>query len=421
LKLRIGTLTGGGDTAALDATLKGVALGCEEYGYKLIGFIEGWWGVLNNEYVSLSSNMIDENRGGSIIKCSRTNLLKVSCCFDNHSESSVETTKKVKCGINKAISNLCELQINGLVPIGGDDTLTVGSKLNDEGFPVNCVTKTVDNDVGINAPKGEEIDFTKMVNYFCPGFPTAAKRVADYVRDLRTTAYSHNRIVVVEVMGRYYSWLALAAAYGLPDFILAAEIGLNYPELVEKMRQRYLDRGNVIIIVPEGLKDENGKEITLEGFYTKDEFDQQKLGGVGDVLAARLKKTLASELEQMRSEYCHGERISYWQRAGSPIEIDREMAKALGQKAVEGIKDGNLNQVSCVMRTEEGVLEPTLLPLDKALLRDDEGRVIPRELDLRFYDEENYCITPAGIEYFRPILGVMPKPYQCPELKIKTI
>ena len=151
MKKKIGVLTGGGDTSALNATLKGIALKAEELGFELIGFMEGWRGVLKGgRYFTLTPDLIDENRGGTLLKSSRTNLIK-----DNK--------------LDEAVENLKKLDISGLIPIGGDDTLTVGTALSDQ-LTTTFVTKTIDNDVGVNPPEGDAVDYSKMVNYFCPGF-----------------------------------------------------------------------------------------------------------------------------------------------------------------------------------------------------------------------------------------------------------
>ena len=131
---RIGVLTGGGDTPALNATLKGIALQCEELGFELIGLMQGWAGVLKQgAYCHLASEMIDEDRGGTILQSSRTNL-------------------RASGQIGEAIENLKKLKVDALIPIGGDDTLSVGSELSND-FATTFVTKTIDNDVGSNAPE----------------------------------------------------------------------------------------------------------------------------------------------------------------------------------------------------------------------------------------------------------------------------
>lgn len=394
---RIGVLTGGGDTSALNATLKGIALQAEEYGLELLGFVEGWKGVLEGRYVMLNPDMIDENRGGTLIKTSRTDL------------------RKVEGGIERSVENLKRLGVDGLIPIGGDDTLTVGAAFAQE-FTTAFVTKTIDNDVGRNAPEGEKVDYGKIVNYFCPGFPTAAARFSSFVRDLRTTAYSHERIMVVEAMGRDMGWLALSGTYGDADIIITPEYGLNYERLKDLVVRKFRDQRHLIIVVAEGLKDEEGNLITASPDYM-DAFGHAQPGGCSEVIAKRLKGDLAKRLGTSNFNHVIP---SYLQRCGPPTDLDRNCAFGLGMKAVEALYNGQVNHVACVQRAGNR-MEAVLLPLDEVLLLDEDGKVIPRKVDERFYDPDEMNATAEGIEYFRPILGSKPESYRYPRLRIQTV
>jgi 6-phosphofructokinase 1 len=393
---RIGVLTGGGDTSALNATLKGVALKAEELGFELIGFMEGWAGVVKGRYVTLNPDLIDENRGGTLLKSSRTNL----------------DTDEL---LDRAINNLTKIKIGGLIPIGGDDTLTVGARLS-ERFTTTFVTKTIDNDVGTNPPEGDSVDFSKMVNYFCPGFPTAASRLIDYVRDLRTTAYSHERILFVEAMGRYAGWLTLASAFGHADLIVVSEVRYEPDRLAEAILEKFRKNRNVIVVVSEGIENEKG-ELLTRSKAELDAFGHARPGGVSDIICEAMKKQLRSRIpgENFRNLI-----LGYLQRCGSPIPIDRDCALEAGKMAVDALASGLINGVAAIMRTQAG-LEPKLLPLDQVIKRDEDGHVIRRNLDLRFYDEENFQISEAGRAYFRPIFGDLPRPFYQPELNIQTI
>ena len=255
---KIGVLTGGGDTSALNATLKGIALKAEELGFELVGFMEGWKGVLKGgRYFTLTPDQIDENYGGTLLKSSRTNLIGMN-------------------KLDEAIQNLKKLDISGLIPIGGDDTLTVGAALSEQ-FTTVFVTKTIDNDVGINPPEGDAVDYSKMVNYFCPGFPTAASRIISAVRDLRTTAYSHDRVIVVEAMGRDAGWLTLAAAYGHADLIVVPEMPYQPDRLAEAIREKHAERGDVIVVVSEGIRNDDG-ELMITSQAELDAFGHTKTG-----------------------------------------------------------------------------------------------------------------------------------------------
>jgi len=384
-KKRIGVLTGGGDTSALNATLKGIAIQAAQYGWELIGFIKGWAGLLKGgEYITLTPETIDEHRGGTLLKTSRKNLQADD--------------------IKQALDKLQKLDVSGLIAIGGDDTLTAGVRLSKQcaqTCAVTFVTKTIDNDVGKNAPPGDVVDYTKIINYFCPGFPTAASRLAQFTLDLRTTAYSHERIMVLEAMGRDTGWLALAAAYGHPDFIIIPEVPLNYKNLKEKIAQRFQQQKQVIMVIAEATKYQDGVPIKNDQLYL-DPHGNPKLGGCSEVVATRLKTDLSAELGTGNFNYVIP---GYLQRCGSPIPLDRDCAIALGRKAAKALAAGKDAHVTCVTWTGSE-FEATTLPVPDVLAEDDEGKVRRRNVDSRFYDADTYNITPAGIEYLKPILGV---------------
>ncbi len=380
---KIGVLTGGGDTSALNATLKGIALKAEELGFELVGLMEGWKGVLKGgRHFTLTPDLIDENYGGTLLKSSRTNLISMN-------------------KLDEAIDNLKKLDISGLIPIGGDDTLTVGTALS-EAVTTAFVTKTIDNDVGLNPPEGDAVDYSKMVNYFCPGFPTAANRIISAVRDLRTTTYSHDRVIVVEAMGRDAGWLTLAAAYGHADLIVVPEIPYQPDRLAEAIREKHAEHGNVIVVVSEGIRNDAG-ELMITSEAELDAFGHTKPGGCSEIIVEAMKK----RLPHISSSAFRALILGYLQRCGSPTPLDRETAIKAGELAVRALADGMINAVSTISRTDTGI-EPTLLPLEQVLIRDDSGHVIRRSLDLRFYDAERYQMSPAGAGYFRPLFGGLP-------------
>lgn len=392
MRRRIGVLTGGGDTSALNATLKGVAIAAEKQNCKVTGIIEGWAGLLKGgEQTELKAERIDESCGGTLIKTSRTNLLEIDG------------------GVDEAISNLRRLGLSALIAIGGDDTLSVGAKISEQ-LPAAFVTKTIDNDVGKNAPqigksgKVKKVDYSKIVNYFCPGFPTASKRMAQFTADLRSTAYSHSRIIVIEAMGRDMGWLALASAYGKPDFIIVPEAKLNYEALKEKVAKRYMEQKNVIIAISEGAKYENGFMIASDPSYL-DAFGHAKPGGCSEVIAKKLKADLSKTLKTSNFNHVIP---GYLLRSGTPSELDKKFALKLGQLAVESVisgRSGSDKRVACVMRSGAGEnLEAKLLTIEEVLEIGDSGVIVPRSLDMRFYDAESYQITEAGIEYFKPFM-----------------
>ena len=385
MRKRIGVLTGGGDTSALNATLKGIALKAEELGFELIGFMEGWRGVLKGgRYFVLTPDLIDENYGGTLLKSSRTNLIAAN-------------------RLDEAIENLKKLRIDGLIPIGGDDTMTVSVELSKQ-FIMASVTKTIDNDVGLNPPEGISVNYSKMFNYFCPGFPTAASRLIQYVQDLRTTAYSHNRIFFIEAMGRDVGWLTLASAYGYADLIVVPEIPYEPDRLAEAIRCKHKENENVIVVVSEGIRNQKG-ELMITSKKELDAFGHTRPGGCSEIIAEAMRLRLSKEFPSATFRHIV---LGYLQRCGSPIPLDRDCAIKAGELAVRALDEGQQNGVATVMRTETGI-EPVLYPMDQVIKRDENNKVIPRSLDLRFYNVEDYQISPAGTGYFRPIFGDLPR------------
>lgn len=395
---RLGVLTGGGDTAALNATLKGIALGAEDAGYEVIGIEGGWAGMLaDGSAFHLPAAAIDADRGGTIIRSSRTNL------------------RKVDGGMDQASARINQLGLDALVAIGGDDTLTVGVSLGEHhhGVPVNFVTKTIDNDVGTNPAADGAYVYGDMRNYFCPGFPTAASWLAEGVRALRTTAYSHGRILVFEAMGRTAGWLALATAYGHPDFIVLPEWPLNVDGLVDAVARRYEERGNVIVVVAEGAIGQDGRPLAESGDV--DAFGHRRLGGCSQWLADQLKSRIAHDDGLVSASNISAVIPSYLQRCGGPVPVDRDRAIELGKAAAGEVAAGRANRVACPS-FEEGGLSVTTHDVGDVLLRDEGGTIIPRTVDPRLYDADAFGITQAGLAYLEPFLGPIGDEYRDAEL-----
>jgi len=272
--MRIGILTGGGDTAALNSIIYGASLEAEKLGYELLGFTRGWQGVLSPiDYVKLSSSDINPGVGGTLLRSSRTN--------------------PVDAELDAAASNIAKV-VDGLIAIGGDDTLSVGKRLQSRfDIPITFISKTIDNDVGQNAP-GEEsfadFDPKQVMNYFSSGFPTAAKKIVQFTSDLRTTSYSHDRVMFLEAMGRTPGWLALASYAGSPDFILVPEVPLDWDQFKEILAEKYQVNKNVVVVVAEGVRYEGSDNPISQDSHDIDVFGHKKLGGVAEALAGRVKK-----------------------------------------------------------------------------------------------------------------------------------
>jgi ATP-dependent phosphofructokinase / diphosphate-dependent phosphofructokinase len=370
--MKLGVLTGGGDTQALNATLYGILKKAHKLDYEVIGFKRGWQGVLDLDYVRLIN--VDPTWGGTVLKTSRKKLKGEE--------------------INIAARNIASI-VDAFIAIGGDDTLTIGKKISDRlSIPVCLITKTIDNDVGVNMPF-DTLDFSQIVNYFTPGFSTACTRIANYTAQIRTTAYSHDRIIFLEAMGRKPGWLALASYKGNPDFILIPEIGLNYERFVQDLVKRYKEKGNVVVVVAEGLKYEGSSNPISEDTNTVDEFGHKKLGGVAEVLAKRVRSDTGID-------NCKFNNPGYLYRSGRPTKKDREYASSLGKIAVKSIAKGNKCKVAVLTRIGNKLFTE-ITGIEKVLLTDSKGVVIPRTVDLRMYDANNYMITELGRQYFKII------------------
>ena len=249
--MRIGVLTGGGDCPGLNAVIRAIVRkGINAHGHEFFGFRYGWAGVLKNEgtELNLESTRGILHRGGTILGSSRTNVYKVED------------------GLNKVKAAMEQQGLDALIPIGGEDTLGVAGKLHADGVPVVGVPKTIDNDLAAT-------DYTF-------GFQTAVQIATDAIDRLHTTAESHNRVLVVEVMGRHAGWLAVHSGIaGGADVILIPERPFDIDEVCELLKRRHA-RGTTfsIVVVAEGATPKDGGLLTQH--QTTDSFGHVRLGGI---------------------------------------------------------------------------------------------------------------------------------------------
>ena len=307
MRKRFGILTGGGDVPPLNAVIYSANKAANENNIELIGFKYGWQGLLKEDYVEISKLNINPYIGGTILKSSRVNLAKVAD------------------GAKNVISSLEKLNIDGLIVIGGDDTLSNAFYLTN--LPIILISKTIDNDVGLFTEEG-------IVNHFTLGYPTAAGKIASYVslnEGLRTTAYSHERIIIVESMGMHAGWLAISSALGNPDFIIIPEFPLNYEQFKEKVKERYIRNKNVIVVIAEGSRWNNNNHISADE-SDKDSFGHPKFKGASEVLAKRLKEDLKPYFD---TRNINSVNPSYLYRSGRPNELDFSTAIKLGREAIK--------------------------------------------------------------------------------------
>jgi 6-phosphofructokinase 1 len=296
--MRLGVLTGGGDCPGLNAVIRAVVRkGIGVHGHSLVGFHDGWRGPLENYYseLTLDSTRGILPRGGTILGSSRTNPFK--------REDGVEVIR----------ANMEALELEGLIAIGGEDTLGAAHRLHEAGVPVVGVPKTIDNDLG-----GTDMTF---------GFDTAVQVATDAIDRLHTTAESHNRILIVEVMGRHAGWIALHSGLaGGADVILIPERPFDIEEVCDLVRRRNA-RGLFfsIVVVAEGATPKEGTMEVVAG--AEDEFGHVRLGGIG--------QRLEREIEARTGFESRATVLGHVQRGGTPTAFDRVLATRLGLAAVD--------------------------------------------------------------------------------------
>jgi ATP-dependent phosphofructokinase / diphosphate-dependent phosphofructokinase len=305
--MKIGMLTGGGDCPGLNAVIRAVVRkGVFHYRDQFVGFLEGWRGVIEDKSVVLDLDAVSGilPRGGTILRTSRTN------------------PSKRPDGVDRCIATIKTHNLDGLVAIGGDDTLSVAQKLHENGVKVVGVPKTIDNDLG-----GTDYTF---------GFDTACNVACEAIDRVHTTAEAHNRVMVVEVMGRDAGWIALYSGIaGGADAILIPERPFDVDKVAESIRQRH-ERGKYfsIVVVAEGAKfaEKSGTGAPVIADMGKDEFGHAKLGGIANVLAREIEKRTGYETRAVV--------LGHIQRGGSPSAFDRVLATRYGLGAIDMVHRG---------------------------------------------------------------------------------
>ncbi len=295
---KIGVLTGGGDCPGLNPVIRAVVRKGLLEGYEILGIRDGWKGLVENKTMPLDIDAISGilNRGGTILGTSRTNPYKKEG------------------GLDKVRDNFKVMGLDALIAIGGEDTLGVASKLTADGIPnIVGVPKTIDNDLSAT-------DYTF-------GFDTALNIATECIDRLHTTAESHHRVIVVEVMGRHAGWIAVESGIaGGADVVLIPEIPINMDEVCSIINKRH-SRGKAfsIVVVSEGAQFKDSGMILQE--KELDAFGHVRLGGIGEALAAEIEKRTHFETRVSV--------LGHIQRGGSPTAFDRVLGTRLGVKAVE--------------------------------------------------------------------------------------
>ncbi len=313
--MKIGVLTGGGDCPGLNAVIRAVVRkGTFHYEDGFVGFMEGWRGLLEDKTMELDLSSVGGilPRGGTILRTSRTNPAK----RDDGLRHCAENLKKHGC--------------DALIAIGGDDTLSVAKKLFDNGVKVVGVPKTIDNDLA-----GTDFTF---------GFDTAVNVATSAIDRVHTTAEAHNRVIVVEVMGRDSGWIAVYSGIaGGADVILIPEVPFDIDRVAELIRQRQA-RGRYfsIVVVAEGAKFADGNEEHCESSPQsgRDEFGHIRLGGIGSVVAYEIEKRTGFESRSVV--------LGHIQRGGTPSAFDRVLATRYGLGAIDMVHRGEFGQMAAL-------------------------------------------------------------------------
>ncbi|MEM1606938.1 MAG: ATP-dependent 6-phosphofructokinase [Candidatus Bathyarchaeia archaeon] len=336
--MRIGVLTGGGDAPGLNAAIRAIVKKCEKYGFEVLGIRRGWAGMLEGDAIPLKYENVKDiiGFGGTLIKTSRTNPLKYPD------------------GIKRITENFKKLGLYALIAIGGDDTLSVAKAISDAGLNVVGIPKTIDYDV----PETEHTI----------GFDTAVNEAMHQIENIKATADAHERVFVVEIMGRHAGWIALYSGLAAgADLILIPEEPFSISDVVNFVKRK-MESGqkSLVIVVAEGalIKDYKGP-ITKD--VKVDQFGHVYLGGIGEFLAKEIEKVLGIETRHVVPAHTI--------RGGSPTALDRIISTRYGLAAVDLVKEGKFG---LMVTLKAGKI--TTVPLSEVT-----GRT--KQVDLELYNE----------------------------------
>jgi phosphofructokinase-like protein len=332
--MRIGVLTGGGDCPGLNAVIRAVVRkGVTTYGHEFLGFRDGWRGPLDGLTRPLGVAEVRGilPRGGTILGSSRTNPFKIEG------------------GVERITANLAERGVDALVAIGGEDTLGVATRLDELGVKVVGVPKTIDNDLSAT-------DYTF-------GFDTAVNIAMEAIDRLHTTAESHHRTLVVEVMGRHAGWIALHAGLaGGANVILLPERQFDVDQVAGYVEKRFQTQYSPIVVVAEGAQPLDGQMSLANGEL--DAFGHVRLGGIGQWLADQLQQKTGKEARTVV--------LGHIQRGGTPTAFDRVLATRFGLHAIDAVHEGDFGKMVALQGTDivrvplaAGTRELKTVPLER--------------------------------------------------------
>lgn len=307
--MKVGILTGGGDCPGLNPVIRAAVKRGLQEGWQMVGVLNGWKGLIDASTKPLDASAVSGilHRGGTILGTSRTNPYKDAAQLE------------------KCKTNFKKLGLDALIAIGGEDTLGVANKLYKDGFNVVGVPKTIDNDLS-----GTDFTF---------GFDTAVNIAMEAIDRLHSTAESHRRIMVVEVMGRHAGWIAIHSGLaGGADLILVPEVPIRMADVVNVLKKRSeTGKSFSIVVVAEGAKFD-GNEVKLE--EKLDDFGHIRLGGIGEVLGKLIEEKTGFETRVTV--------LGHIQRGGSATAFDRVLGTRFGSKAVDLVKQGQFGQMAAL-------------------------------------------------------------------------
>jgi len=369
---KLAILTGGGDTPALNASIAAIRDKAVAVGYQVLGIRRGWKGLLKEgDLVDISRVVIEEEKGGTFLRSSRTNP------FAPGNEARKQ----------EVLKNISDYHIDVLVAVGGDDTVGAARELfMQEGVPVIAFPKTIDND--LRTQTTFYCDQKKQEVVLCPGFPTAAEAVVTYTNRLKTYAFSHERVLVLEVMGRDAGWLTGAAVQAGADFVLVPEIVMDKgrkERFIQQVADTYAhsSKGFVIIAVAEGVRWYNDQADAAQYVHAateRDEFGHPAFGGISGVVAADIKKATGLPAKGIVS--------GFFPRAGRCGVYDRKLTTALAGRLQEMLKMKQYGRMPVLTTIGEGndLIFSNTTSIDLSVIQN-------MPLPSLFYDEQSFTVS----------------------------
>lgn len=419
---RIGILTAGGDTPALNATILGAVHAANEAKVEVVGLLNGFASFFQAQAPHIILNplfqeipQLDPTRGGTILGSSRVYI-------DDDDPNFLDAIEQ----------RIARLKLDGLICIGGDGTLN-GLQPICEMVPTVLAPKTIDNDLGLNFlgeadqwvkenldgastyrkaphPTGLDQSFSndRMINYATPGYATAVYEAAEGIRRVRTTAESHHRIAIIEVMGRHSGYIAVGASYGQPDLTLIPEHRFNLKAVAQRVRTIYEHQSHVVIVCGEGIVGDDGREYGASSGST-DPSGNIVLSGAAVNLAEALRIELGDSFFTESGNFAEAQaafftrKVGHTQRGGRPLRFDRFYASQLGGNATHMLLEGHNNYVSTLQWSEGRGF--TVDRHDSAIFRDQYGEIHSRTVHPSFYDVNQFQISEQGKQYLHPIFA----------------